>query len=166
MDIREIQAPLKTRYREDAASAIVSLRAEASTGSTPMSCNVNFGNSTLHINAFEGVGGEGGTTTADVMLGALASCAQLTSQMVAAALKLPHKGIRVTAEGSLDLRGTLGVTPDAPVGFDEVKLKIQIDAPEVTPQQINSFFRKAEMCSVVLQTLIESPKVTIELNRQ
>ena len=161
MVIREIQKPLKARYREDAASAQVSLYAAAVSAASPMECSVNFGTASITVAAFEGVGGTGGTTTADIMLGALAACAQITSQMVATAMGLPVKAIRVEVDGTLDLRGTPGV----PTGFDEIRLRIHVDAPEVTAQQLNSFFKKAEMCSVVLQTLIDSPKITVELKR-
>ncbi len=165
MDIREIQKPLKERYREDASSALVALHAEASSAASPMDCSVKFGASTITVSAFEGVGGPGGTTTADVMLGALAACAQITSQMVASAMNLPVKSIRVEVDADIDLRGTLGVTPGVPTGFEEITMRIHVDAPDVTTQQMNNFLKKAEMCSVVLQTMIDSPKISVELAR-
>ena len=58
-----------------------------------------------------GVGGEGtGACSGDLLLGALAACAQITCQMVAEAMGLAIKDIEVTVEGDLDLRGTLGST--------------------------------------------------------
>ena len=41
-------------------------------------------------------------------------CAQITCQMVAAAMGIPTERIEVTVEGDLDLRGTLGISKDVP----------------------------------------------------
>ncbi len=77
--------------------------------------------------------------------------------MVAAALEIPVERIEVTVEGDLDLRGTLGVARDAPVGFEGIRLRFDVQAPAATPEQLRSLAEKTERYCVVFQTLAEPP---------
>src|SRR5438105_11646547 len=130
MDVRSMQRPLKDRYRQDPASSRITLTARGSQVDAPIACSVDLGRAIYNAQAHQGVGGEGtGACSGDLLLGALAACAQITCQMVAAAMGLDVRSISVTAEGDLDLRGTLGVDREAPVGFTEVRLSFDIDAP-------------------------------------
>src|SRR5262245_5829730 len=145
MDLRSIQRPLKDQYRRDPGSAKITLQARSSQVSTPMACSVDIGRAIYEAEAHSGVGGPGSAAcSGDLLLGALAACAQITCQLVATAMGVPVERIEVLAEGDLDLRGTLGLSPDAPVGFSDIRLRFEIMAPEATPEQLSRLHEKAE----------------------
>ncbi len=109
LDIRSLQKPLKDQYRQDPASSVITLTARGTQTDAPISCSVDLGRQIYQAQAHKGVGGAGtGACSGDLLLGALAACAQITCQMVAAAMGIPTEGIDVTVEGDLDLKGTLG----------------------------------------------------------
>lgn len=154
MELRDVQRPLKQRYREDPASAVITLRASSSSSDTPMACSVDIGRAVYEAQAHAGVGGAGtAACSGDLLLGALAACAQVTCQMVAAAMQIPVGDVRVTVEGDLDLRGTLGIVRDVPVGFESILVKFDLDGADITAEQLDSLREKTERYCVVLQTL-------------
>ncbi|HET6847970.1 MAG TPA: OsmC family protein [Gaiellales bacterium] len=160
MDLRSLQEPLKQGYRDDPGSGLITLRATGATGDTPVSCSVDLGRAIQEAQAHAGVGGQGtGACSGDLLLGALVACAQITCQMVAAAMGLEVRSIGVAAEGDLDLRGTLGIDRDAPVGFTAIRLVFDIDAPGATEDELASLRRKTERYCVVMQTLTSPPQV-------
>src|ERR671913_1094404 len=117
-DLREIQKPLKEKYRNEPGSSKTTLDAKASEKGTPVACSVSMGGHVYEAEAHAGAGGTGNTAcSGDLLLGALAACAQITCQMVATAMKVPTESISARAEGDLDLAGTLGISKEAPVGF-------------------------------------------------
>src|ERR1700730_13248458 len=117
MTLREVQEPIKARYREQPDAARITLRATGSTADGVMSCSVDLGRAIYAAGAHPGVGGRGRPRRSrDLLLHGLAACAQLTCQMVAANMGLDGLTVSVAVEGDLDLRGTLG-TADVPVGF-------------------------------------------------
>src|SRR4029077_19699900 len=119
MDIRSLQRPLKERYRSDPASSRITLRATGSQTGAPIACSVDIGRAIYQAQAHAGVGGAGtAACSGDLLLGALAACAQITCQMVAAAMGITTERIEVTVNGELDLRGTLGIAKEVPVGFE------------------------------------------------
>jgi uncharacterized OsmC-like protein len=161
MDLRERQRPLKQRYREDPDASRITLTATGVQGETPIGCSVDLGRAIQAAEAHPGVGGPGtGACSGDLLLGALSACAQLTCQMVAAAMGIDAERIEVSAEGDLDLRGTLGIDREAPVGFDAIRLRFDIDAPGATPEQLDDLVAKTERYCVVLQTLKHPPAIT------
>ena len=82
--------------------------------------------------------------------------------MVAAVMAVPVERIEVTVEGDLDLRGTLGISRDVPVGFEAIRMHYETDAPQVSPEQSQTLQTKAEKYCVVLQTLTAPPPIQIE----
>ena len=158
MTLREIQQPIKERYREDPARAKVTLRATGQAGDGAMACSVDLGRAMYATAAHQGVGGAGSAAcSGDLLLGALAACAQLTCQMVAANMGLEGIGIAVTVEGDLDLRGTLG-TPDVPVGFEAIRVRFALTG-EIADDRRERLVERTERYCVVLQTLIAPPTV-------
>lgn len=157
--LREIQAPLKERYQHEAGAARITLRARGETGDGAMSCSVDLGRALYEAQAHAGVGGEGSAAcSGDLLLGALAACAQLTCQMVAANMSL-DMGVQVEVEGDLDLRGTLGV-PDVPVGFTDIRLAFTLSgADDVPADRLERLRERTERYCVVLQTLISPPEI-------
>ncbi len=159
MQLRDLQRPLKDRYRTDPGDAQITLRATGSQDDVT-SCSVDLGRAVYQAQAHSGVGGAGtAACSGDLLLGALASCAQLTAQMVAAAMNVPVRRIEVEVEGELDLRGTLGIARDVPVGFSGIRVRYDIDAPDATPEQVEALRVKAEQYCVVLQTLRQPPEI-------
>src|SRR5271166_1222864 len=163
MDIRSIQRPLKDQYRLDPASSIITLTAHGTQTDAPIACSVDLGRAIYQAQAHKGVGGAGtGACSGDLLLGALAACAQITCQMVAAAMGIPTEGIDITVEGELDLQGTLGISKDAPVGFETIHINFDVVAPEATPEQLRGLREKTEQYCVVMQTLIRPPSLQTE----
>jgi uncharacterized OsmC-like protein len=162
MDLRALQRPLKQQYRAEPTTALLTLRATASEQDSPLACSVDIGRAVYEAQAHAGAGGPGtAPCSGDLLLGALAACAQVTCQMVATAMEVPLRSVHVTAEGDLDLRGTLGIDPETPVGFTAVRLQFALDAPDATPEQLASLLEKTERYCVVLQTLTSPPTVSV-----
>ena len=160
MDLRSLQKPLKEQYRSDPNSSKITIRAKGEQTDAPISCSVDIGRAIYQAEAHKGVGGAGaGACSGDLLLGALAACAQITCQMVAAAMSIPTERIAVTVDGDMDLRGTLGISKDVPVGFETIRLHFDIAAPKATQEQIRALQEKTEQYCVVMQTLMNPPKL-------
>jgi uncharacterized OsmC-like protein len=158
MTLREIQEPIKAHYRADPEAARITLRATGSTADGAMSCSVDLGRALYAAGAHPGVGGSGAAAcSGDLLLGALAACAQLTCQMVAANMGLDGVTVAVTVEGDLDLRGTLG-TADVPVGFDGLRLRFELSG-DVPADRLEKLKDRTERYCVVLQTLLRPPAI-------
>src|SRR5246500_402629 len=128
MDIRSLQKPLKEQYRRDPQSSRITLTAKGGQTDTPLSCSVDIGRAIYQAEAHKGVGGSGtAACSGDLLLGALAACAQLTCQLVATAMGIPTQKIDVTVDGDMDLSGTLGLSKEVPVGFEAIRLNFNID---------------------------------------
>jgi uncharacterized OsmC-like protein len=160
MDLRAIQKPLKEKYRSDPTSSRITLRAHSDQTDTPIACSVAVGDKVLETQAHSGVGGAGtAACSGDLLLGALAACAQLTCQLVATAMGIPFEHIRVEVEGEMDLSGTLGISKEAPVGFQTIHARFDIKAPGATPEQLAALREKTEQYCVVMQTLTTPPRI-------
>src|SRR5437773_6512714 len=123
MDIRSMQKPLKEQYRNDPNTSRITIRAKGAQTEVPVSCSIDIGRAIYCAQAHQGVGGAGtGACSGDLLLGALAACAQITCQMVAAAMGIPTEGIDVTVEGDLDLQGTLGISKETTVAFQSIRI--------------------------------------------
>jgi uncharacterized OsmC-like protein len=167
MELREIQRPFKDRYRAQPDAARITLRAQGIAATSPMACSVDLGRALYDAQAHVGVGGAGtAACSGDLLLGALAACAQLTAQMVAANMGLTVERLEVTVEGDLDLRGTLGVEPDAPVGFEAIRTHFEVVAPGTSEEQLAKLRERAERYCVVLQTLRQPPSIEAEWDVQ
>ena len=163
MDLRSLQKPLKEQYRSDPSASRITIRAKGGQTDAPIACSVDIGRAVYQAEAHKGVGGAGsGACSGDLLLGALAACAQITCQMVAAAMGIPTERIEVTAEGDLDLRGTLGISKEVPVGFESIQLRFDVAAPKATPEQLRGLREKTEQYCVVMQTLMRPPSLQSE----
>ena len=161
MDLRALQQPLKERYRSDPASSRITLTARGAAGDgAPVSCSVDLGRALYEAQAHPGVGGPGtGACSGDLLLGALAACAQLTCQMVASAMGIDARRIEVAADGDIDLRGTLGIDRDVVAGFGAIRLRFEIDAPQATEEDLERLMDRTERYCTVLQTLRQPPAI-------
>ena len=163
--LREIQRPLKQQYREDPATAAITLRAEGSLAESDVACSVQTGRALVEAGLHPATGGDGSLAcSGDMLLQALVACAGLTLRSVAT-----NRGIEVTgtvrAEGDLDFRGTLGVDRDAPVGFGAVRLIFDLDSP-ASRQDLDDLIAVTERYCVVYQTLVSSPRLEVSLRTE
>jgi uncharacterized OsmC-like protein len=159
MKLRELQQPIKERYGVEPSAARVILRATGSgaTGDGAMTCSVDIGRALYAAGAHPGVGGSGTSAcSGDLLLGALAACAQITCQMVATNMGLEGVTVGVSVEGDLDLRGTLG-TPDVPVGFEAIRVHFSVAGADVPEERLAKLVERTERYCVVLQTLLAPP---------
>ncbi len=160
-ELRDLQAPLKSRYRERPEAAVVTLRATGRLGTETLTCRVETGRAMVEAGLHPATGGSGAAAcSGDMLLEALAACAGVTLGAVATALGVPIAGGSVHAEGDLDFRGTLGVAKDAPVGFRDLRLHFELET-EAPPDQLARLVALTERYCVVLQTLRGAPAVTV-----
>ena len=160
MDLKAVQKPLKEQYRAAPVSSKIKLTAKARQTGAPIACSIDIGRAIYEAEAHTGVGGAGtGACSGDLLLGALSACAQITCQMVASAMGIVAERIEVTVEGDLDLRGTLGIAKDVPVGFASIRLRFDIMAPQASTEQLEALRQKTEQYCVVIQTLVRPPSL-------
>ena len=162
--LREMQAPLKTRYRDEPGAALITLRAEGSLDADAIACRVETGRALVEAGLHPATGGSGlQACSGDMLLEALVACAGVTLRAVATALEFRLKGGSVRAEGDLDFRGTLGVDRAAPVGFSAIRLTfaLQTDEPQ---DRIDSLLKLTERYCVVLQTLRNPPEIVASIS--
>ncbi len=158
--LREMQAPLKARYRETPEAALVTLRASGEIGDATLTCKVETGRALVEAGLHPATGGSGlDACSGDMLLEALVACAGVTLKAVATALDLPLRRGVVSAEGDLDFRGTLGVAKDAPVGFRAIRLRFDLDT-DASDEQVATLMKLTERYCVVLQTLRSPPVIT------
>ena len=151
--LREIQAPLKTRYKESPETAVITLRAKGEIGQEGLACRVETGRALVEAGLHPATGGNGlQACSGDMLLEALAACAGVTLTAVATALGIEIRHGTVETEGDLDFRGTLGVAKDAPVGFTAIRLRFTL-ATDVDDEQLATLLKLTERYCVVLQTL-------------
>jgi uncharacterized OsmC-like protein len=163
MDLRTLQKSLKEQYRSDASTSRVTVTAKSDQAESPIACSIDLGRAIYRAEAHAGVGGAGTSAcSGDLLLGALAACAQITCQMVASAMGIRTKRVQVTVQAELDLRGTLGISKEVPVGFERIQVSFDLVAPEATADQLRGLREKTEQYCVVMQTLLRPPKVETE----
>ncbi len=159
-DLRALQAPLKQQYKDDPSRALVTLRASGSLSGPGVSCRVETGRALVEAGLHPATGGTGlQACSGDMLLEALAACAGVTLRAVATALEIPIRDGEVHVEGDLDFRGTLGVSKDAPVGFQAIRLRLDLDT-DATKEQLETLLKLTERYCVVLQTIRASTQIT------
>ena len=164
--LRELQAPLKEKYRNDPDAAVVTLRARGELADDAIACKVETGRALIEAGLHPATGGSGiEACSGDMLLEALVACAGVTLKAVATAIDFRLRGGSVTAEGDLDFRGTLGVERTAPVGFRNIRLTFTLDTDEPDDRR-ESLLKLTERYCVVLQTLRSSPKLAASLMRR
>src|SRR5467141_475806 len=147
-EIRSLQAPLKERYQERPDTALVTLRAEGRIGEG-ITCRVETGKALVEAGLHPATGGSGAfACSGDMLLEALAACAGVTLGAVATAIGLVIRNGTVHVEGDLDFRGTLGVSREAPVGFQEIRLTFHLDT-DASDEQLATLLRLTERYCVV-----------------
>ena len=160
-ELRTLQAPLKTRYREEPEAAIVTMRADGELDDAGVACKVQTGRAIVDAGLHPAAGGNGlMACSGDMLLEALVACAGVTVRAVATVLEIPVRASRVVAEGDLDFRGTLGVDKEATVGFRNIRLTFELKT-DATPEQLDNLLRLTERYCVVYQTLSQATPIGI-----
>lgn len=159
-ELRSIQAPLKEQYRQIPDAALVTLRAQGRLGEG-VSCKIETGKTLVVAGLHPATGGTGlSACSGDMLLEALVACAGVTLNAVATALGIELRDALLQAEGDLDFRGTLGVSKEVPVGFQDIRLKFTLDT-DASDEQLATLLRLTERYCVVYQTLVHPPAMTI-----
>jgi uncharacterized OsmC-like protein len=151
--LRALQGPIKERYKSDASTAFITLKARGTLDDAHIACKVETGRALAVAGLHPATGGSGlELCSGDMLLEALVACAGVTLKVVSTALDIPLTTASVTAEGDIDFRGTLGVAKDAPVGFAQIRLAFQVEtgAPD---DKLARLLELTERYCVVYQTL-------------
>lgn len=160
--LKEMQAPIKAKYREAPDAALITLKAEGTIGDG-VTCSVDTGRALVEAGLHPATGGSGlHACSGDMLLEALVACAGVTLNAVATALSLEIRNATVRAEGDLDFRGTLGVDKEAPVGFRDIRLTFDVDG-DMSQEQKASLLKLTERYCVVYQTLRNTPEFTVTM---
>lgn len=163
-ELRALQAPLKERYATDPHAGRITLSATGTIGEG-VSCSVQTGRAIAEAGLHPATGGDGSQLcSGDMLLEALVACAGVTLRAVATSLGISAPAGRVRAEGDLDFRGTLGVDPDAPVGFSAIRLSFELDT-DCDEEQLAVLCNLTERYCVVFQTLSRSPALSTTVFR-
>jgi uncharacterized OsmC-like protein len=164
-ELRALQTPIKDRYRDDPDAAVITLRAAGTLDTDGIACRVETGRALVDAGLHPSTGGTGELAcSGDMLLEALAACAGVTLRAVATALEIAVAGGAVHAEGDLDVRGTLGVDREAPVGFRDIRLRFDLDT-DADDEQLASLLKLTERYCVVLQTIRTATPAAASLHR-
>ncbi|HUX49366.1 MAG TPA: OsmC family protein [Spirochaetia bacterium] len=156
--LRAIQGPLKERYKNQPATAMITLNAKGTLGDG-ITCKIQTGKALIEAGLHEATGGSGvQVCSGDMLLEALVACFGVTLNAVATALEINVRGGAVRVEGDLDFRGTLGVSKDVAVGFQRIRLFVHLDS-DATDEQKATLLRLTERYCVVLQTIAKPPEL-------
>ena len=163
-DLRAVQTPLKTRYRETPDAALITLKATGRLGEG-VTCKIETGKALVTAGLHPATGGNGlSACSGDMLLEALVACAGVTLNAVATALGIQLRDAFLEAEGDLDFRGTLGVSKEVPVGFQDIRLRITVDT-DAADDQVATLIRLTERYCVVYQTLVSAPRIVVSVAR-
>jgi uncharacterized OsmC-like protein len=164
-ELRALQAPIKQRYKDDPQAAVITLKAKGTLDEANIACKVETGRALATAGLHPASGGSGlELCSGDMLLEALVACAGVTVKAVATALNIPLRSGKVSAEGDLDFRGTLGVAKDAPVGFRQIRLRFDLDT-DAAQDKLDQLLKLTERYCVVYQTIKAGPPVDVTLAR-
>jgi uncharacterized OsmC-like protein len=157
-ELKNLQTPLKEKYKTAPETALITLKAQGNIGEG-ISCKVETGRALVEAGLHPATGGTGMLAcSGDMLLEALVACSGVTLTAVATAIGVGIKNGTIRAEGDLDFRGTLGVSKEAPVGFRAIRLYFNFDS-DATAEQMASLAKLTERYCVVYQTLCGGVKV-------
>lgn len=165
IELKATQAPLKAQYKEMPDTALVTLRAQGQLGAG-VTCRLDTGKALVEAGLHPATGGDGlSACSGDMLLEALVACAGVTLAAVATSLGIELRDAQLEALADLDVRGTLGVSKEAPVGLQNIRLQFRLDT-DASDEQIATLLRLTERYCVVFQTLAQPPKLTVSSSRQ
>jgi uncharacterized OsmC-like protein len=162
IQLKQVQEPLKKKYRENAEAALITLKASAKVGEG-ITCKIETGKMLSEAGLHPATGGDGlSVCSGDMLLESLAACAGVTLKAVATAIEFDLHDAIIHTEGDLDFRGTLSVDKNAPVGFKSIRLRFQLQTSEPS-DRIANLIKLTERYCVVYQTLLKANPVDVTI---
>ncbi|HVU18648.1 MAG TPA: OsmC family protein [Candidatus Didemnitutus sp.] len=163
-ELRRLQAPLKSRYRENPDSALVTMSVRGQLGEAA-TCRVETAGGVVVAGLHPATGGDGtARCSAEMLLEALVGCAGVTLNAVATSMGVAWRSATIEAEGMMDFRGTLGVSREVPVGFQSIRLTFRFDS-DASHEQLAKLVELTERYCVVYQTLKSPPSIQAVIAR-
>jgi uncharacterized OsmC-like protein len=171
--VRQRQAPLKERYREDPRAALVPKQARTVTeeGAGPFHVAVSvdgpYPPTAWQLGIDDKIGGDNDLpNAAEMMLAALAGCYESTLRMVADQLGVTIASLDVIARGEVDARGCLSMDPDVRVGFPSIELSVHLEVADGTdPRRLERLHATTDRLCVTKDTLETGVPITIARDR-
>lgn len=159
--LRELQAPLKQRYKDDPTTAATPLHASGSTAQDGVTFTVGGWGSPVRAGLHAATGGDGSDAcSGDMLLEAVLGCAGVTLRSVATAMGLGLRSAQGEATGSFDARGTLGLDREVPVGVTDLRLVFTVDA-DADDTQLAKLAQLTERYCVVAKSLATPPVIEV-----
>ncbi|MEP7031185.1 MAG: OsmC family protein [Pseudolabrys sp.] len=163
LKFRATQGPLKDRYQKDAKAALLTLKAKGKADDSTITCKVETGRGLAVAGIHPKCGGSGlELCSGDMLLEAIVACAGISLKAAASVLDIPVRSAVISAEGDVDLRGTLGITEGVPVGFTDIRLQIDVDT-DATQDRLDQLLAVTERYCVIFQTIQNSPKTSTRI---
>jgi uncharacterized OsmC-like protein len=159
--LRELQAPLKQRYRDEPSTARTPVGAFGTFESPGITCAVSTWSGITRAGLHPATGGDGSDScSADMLLQALLACAGVTMRSVATAMSIDIDSAELSVDGMFDVQGTLGISREVPVGVQDINIVavLQTEADDATLAKLAEL---TERYCVVAQTLAQRPSITV-----
>jgi uncharacterized OsmC-like protein len=164
-ELRQLQAPIKARYKEHPEAATHTFRATGTLLPDRPSVRVETAFARYDAGLHEKAGGTGTEAcSGDLLLESLVACAGVTFNVVATAMGIGFRSAQVVVEGEGDFRGTLGLAKDVPVGVTDIRLRFEVDT-DASDEQLASLLKLTERYCVIFQTLRTPPQVSATVQR-
>ena len=161
VQLRETQAPLKQRYRDEPGTACAQMHAEADFSEPGITATVQTWAGPVRAGLHPSTGGDGSDAcSGDMLLQALLACTGVTMRSVATAMGVDVRSARLSARGEMDARGTLGVAREVPVGFGSITVDAVLDT-DADDATLGRLAQLTERYCVVAQTLAQPPRLTV-----
>ena len=165
-ELRQLQAPIKARYKEQPEAAKHTFRASGTLLAQRPSVRI----ATAHANYEAGLHAKAGGSgveacSGDLLLESLVACAGVTFNVVATAMGIRFRQAQVVVEGEGDFRGTLGLAKDVPVGITDIRLRFDVDT-DASDEQLATLLKLTERYCVIFQTLRSPPSLSAAVRRQ
>lgn len=164
-ELRQLQAPIKAKYKEDPVAARQAFRAVGDLLPDRLTCRIETRFATIDAGLHPAAGGNGREAcSGDMLLESLVACAGVTFNVVATAMSISFRSAKVIVEGDGDFRGTLGISKDVPVGVTDIRLRFEVDS-DASDDQLATLLRQTERFCVIYQTLRTPPRMEATLRR-
>ena len=158
--IREKQSKLKEQYRVQPAAALHTMAVTGLVSQPTYTIKLPTHAGDVVAGLHTAAGGPGShACSGDMLLEALVGCAGVTLAAVATAMRITLDKVEITATGDLDFRGTLGVDPDASIGFENLRLHFDLNTDASQDSQ-DKLISLTEKYCVIYQTLSTENAIT------
>ncbi len=171
--MRRRQRPLMRLYKTEPAAAVIFDGARTAPGALhrndPVHGELIIGTSEpVHapVSIHSAVGGDhDGPNPGDYLAAALVGCFDTTFRIIADRLEVRLEELSVSAKAEVDVRGTLCVSADVPVGFQRFAMSVRVRAAEGTSAEtLEMLVAATEHCCVTMRTLRGGVPIDVEVD--